>query len=171
MLDLGCGAGRFCAVARAAGARAIGVDVAEAALERARANVPGGDFRLSAVDGPLPLGDGEVGLVWASEVLAHVADTAALLSELRRVLRPGGRLLVTTPDHGPARRTLGALHGFERVHDPLGPRLRFYTRRSLRETLAGFGFEPVRMGALGGLPGLRASLVADAVREPLRVLR
>ena len=92
-LDLGCGAGRF--VGAAPGG--IGVDVAEAALERARENVPGGDFRTVNADGTLPLGHGEVEFVWCSEVLEHVPDALGLLQEARRVLKPGGRLLVTTP--------------------------------------------------------------------------
>jgi cyclopropane fatty-acyl-phospholipid synthase-like methyltransferase len=46
VLDLGCGAGRFLAVLREAGAEPVGVELAEAAAERARANVPGADVRL-----------------------------------------------------------------------------------------------------------------------------
>ena len=67
---------------------------------RARANAPGADLRLVEPDGSLPLDHGSVDLVWCSEVLEHVADTAHLLLEVRRVLRPGGRLLVTVPFHG-----------------------------------------------------------------------
>src|SRR5918995_6439729 len=105
VLDLGCGAGRFVAALREAGAEPIGVEVAEAALERARRNVPGADLRLVTPDGSLPLGHGEVDVVWCSEVLEHVADTIALLTEVRRVLKRGGRLLLTVPDHGRVKRT------------------------------------------------------------------
>ena len=77
MLDLGCGAGRFVAALRDAGADAVGVELAEAALERARRNVPGADFR-SRPTAAIPLGHGEVDLVWCSEVLEHVPDTVAL---------------------------------------------------------------------------------------------
>ena len=92
LLDLGCGAGDFTAALAAAGASPVGVDVAEAALRRARERHPGLDFRVVPLDGPLPLEDCEFGLVWASEVIEHVADTARWLSEVRRVLAPGGRL-------------------------------------------------------------------------------
>ena len=88
VLDLGCGAGRFVAALRDAGADPVGVELAEAALERARRNVPGADLRLVEPDGSLPLGHGEVDLVWCSEVLEHVPDTVALLTEVRRVLGP-----------------------------------------------------------------------------------
>jgi len=146
VLDLGCGAGRFSGLARAAGAKVVGVDIAEGALERARANVPGGDFRLVEEGAPLPLDDGEVELVWCSEVLQHVPDAARLLSEVRRVLRSGGRLVVTVP----AWRLL-------RAPDPLAPEVRFYTRRSLRRVLHEFGFEDVEVSG-------RGSLTATAVR-------
>src|SRR5919202_1787009 len=109
VLDLGCGAGRFVGALRDAGADAVGVEIAEAALERARRNVPGGDFRLVTDDGFLPLEHRSVDLVWCSEVLEHVADTGGLLSEVRRVLEPGGRLLVTVPFHGRLQATLVAL--------------------------------------------------------------
>jgi SAM-dependent methyltransferase len=164
VLDLGCGAGRFVAALRAAGVDAIGTEIAEAALERARRNVPGGDFRLVEPDGSLPLGHGAVDLVWCSEVLEHVPDTVALLTEARRVLARGGRLVVTVPDHGRLRRTLIALLRYERHYDPLGQHVRFYTRRSLARALHATGFADVRIEPLAGPPLLRSALVARALR-------
>jgi SAM-dependent methyltransferase len=164
VLDLGCGAGRFVAALRDAGADAVGVELAEAALERARRNVPGADLRLIEPGGGVPLGHGEVDLVWCSEVLEHVPDTVALLNEARRVLKRGGRLLVTVPDHGQLKRTLIALARHEAHYDPLGQHVRFYTRRSLARTLQATGFTGVRIEPLGGPPLLRRALVARALR-------
>jgi SAM-dependent methyltransferase len=145
VLDLGCGAGRFVAALREAGVDVVGVELAGAALERARANAPGTDLRLVADDGSLPLEHASIDLVWCSEVLEHVPDTAHLLLEVRRVLRPGGRLLVTVPDHRRLRTALIALMRFEAHFDPLGQHVRFYTRRSLAATLEHAGFEDVRV--------------------------
>jgi ubiquinone/menaquinone biosynthesis C-methylase UbiE len=164
VLDLGCGAGRFVAALRDAGAEPIGVELAEAALERARRNVPGADLRLVAADGTLPLGHGAVDLVWCSEVLEHVPDTVAFLTEVRRVLDRDGRLLVTVPDHGLVRRILIALARHDTHYDPLGQHVRFYTRRSLARTLRATGFAGVRIEPLSGPPLLRTALVAHAVR-------
>jgi SAM-dependent methyltransferase len=164
VLDLGCGAGRFVAALREAGADAVGVELARAALERARRNVPGADLRLLEPDGSVPLGHAEVDLVWCSEVLEHVPDTVALLTEARRVLKPGGRLLVTVPDHGRVKRTLIALARHEAHYDPLGQHVRFYTRRSLARALAATGFTQFRSEPLGGPPLLRHALVARALR-------
>jgi ubiquinone/menaquinone biosynthesis C-methylase UbiE len=160
-LDLGSGAGDFTAALARAGADAVGVDVAEAALERARSRHPGVAFRLVPFDGPLPFEDASFELVWASEVIEHVADTARWLSEVRRVLVPRGRLLLTTPSHGRVRVALG---GVERFSDPLGDHLHLYTKRSLRKLLGEFGFGEVRVRAVDGPPLLKRMLVARAVR-------
>jgi ubiquinone/menaquinone biosynthesis C-methylase UbiE len=160
-LDLGAGGGDFTAVLAQAGASVVGVEVAEAAVRRARARHPALDFRVVAIDGELPFQDCAFDLVWASEVIEHVADTARWLSEVRRVLAPAGRLLVTTPSHGRLRIAVG---GVERFSDPLGDHLHLYTKRSLRAVLGEFGFASVRIRSVGGLPGLRQSLWATAVR-------
>jgi SAM-dependent methyltransferase len=167
VLDLGCGAGRFVAALRAAGADPVGVEVAEAALERARRNAPGADLRAIEPDGSLPLEHASVDLVWCSEVLEHVADTAHLLLEVRRVLRPGGRLLATVPFHGRLKAALISLARFDAHFDPLGQHVRFYSRRSLTRVLGEFAFEDVRVGAEGGPAGLRAMLVARARKARL----
>src|SRR5690349_15749645 len=88
VLDLGCGDGHFLGLLE----NAVGVDIAQGALERARRNVPGADVRLLD-DGAIPLEHGSIDLVWCSEVLEHIPDVGAALNEVRRVLKPGGRLL------------------------------------------------------------------------------
>jgi SAM-dependent methyltransferase len=169
VLDLGSGAGTFTQVAAAAGtADVIGVEVADAAVARAQAAHPDLDFRRVQFDGPLPFDDASFDLVWCSEVIEHVADTAAWLSEVRRVLAPDGRLLLTTPAHGRLRLLL---YGIERYSDPQGDHLHLYTARSLRSLLDEFGFTDPRVWAASGPPLLRRTLVARAVRPGARVNR
>lgn len=153
VLDVGCGEGAFAAELARAGAQPVGVEVAARAVERARAKHPGVDFRHAPIGAPLPLEDQECDAVWASEVLEHVADTAALLSELRRVLRPGGTLLITTPSNGRVRLLLDG------PPPPLDEHLRLYTRASLRDVLGEFGFAAVRVRRRG------ATLYASAARS------
>jgi SAM-dependent methyltransferase len=160
-LDIGCGAGDFTAALVQAGTVAVGADVAEAALTRARLRHPGVDFQLVPFDGPLPFGDNSFDLVWASEVIEHVADTARWLSEVRRVLAPGGRLLITTPSHG---RLRVAVLGVDRFSEPLGDHLHLYTKRSLHELLDEFGFADVSVRAVDGPPLFRRSLYSRSVR-------
>ena len=161
VLDLGCGAGDITADLARAGAAVVGVEVAEAALERAHTRHPGLEFRLAPIDGPLPLQDRSFDVVWASEVIEHVADTARWLSEIRRVLVPGGRLVLTTPSHGRLRLLVG---GLERYSEPLGDHLHLYTARSLRELLREFDFGHVQVRTAGGPPLWRRLLTARAIR-------
>ena len=163
-LDLGCGAGRFLTVLDAAGAEPIGVDISERALERARRVAPRADIRRLEADGSLPIGHGSIDLVWCSEVIEHVADVGQLLGEVRRVLAPRGRLLVTTPSHGRLRRTVLAATRFDAHFDPLGQHVRFFSSTSLRHALENSGLEVDRLSAAGGPPLLRQTLVARALR-------
>jgi SAM-dependent methyltransferase len=158
VLDLGAGDGAFAAELLAHGCDVIAVDVAQEALRRIGARAPRADARRVVEGGPLPLEEDAVDVVWAGEVLEHVADVVGLLAEVRRVLRWGGRLLVTTPYHG--RLTLLALaaRGLEEHFDPRADHLRFFTAASLRGVLADAGFADVEVDAVGGVPLLRRAL-------------
>lgn len=167
VLDVGCGEGGFAAELMRRGMKVVGMDVAEEPLRRARALHP--ELELTRVDGeaPWPFQDASFDAVWAGEVIEHVADTAAWLSELRRVLRSGGTLLASTPDHGPL--TLLALalspRAFANRFDPLSDHLRYYNRATLSRLMESFGFERVEIDSRGGLPGARRLLLASAIRS------
>jgi SAM-dependent methyltransferase len=145
-LDLGCGDGRLTADLQAADL--TGADVSAVALERARPRLPGARLVELEPDAPLPLPDGEFDLVLLAETLEHVRDVQLLLSEARRVLRPGGTLALTTP----------ATRLLMRAPDPLSPHLRFFTRRSLARLLDELGFD------VGSLERRAGSLLARATR-------
>jgi 2-polyprenyl-6-hydroxyphenyl methylase/3-demethylubiquinone-9 3-methyltransferase len=166
VLDVGCGEGRFAGALAAAGARVTGVDVAEEPLRRARGRHAGLELALLADGGAWPLADASFDVVWAGEVIEHVADTAAWLSELRRVLRSGGRLVLSTPANGSISLLVAALstRAFAARFDPRGEHLRFYSRATLTRLIEDFGFEQVVVRGAGGLPGARRLLLAHAVR-------
>ena len=142
-LDLGCGDGRLTRELDAA--ETVAADVSDVALARAAARVPAARLVPLDPDAPLPLEDGSFDLVLCAETVEHVRDVQLLLSEVRRVLRPGGRLAVTTPAHGRATALRAAIGGFERAFPPLSPHLRFLSRRSLADLLDGVGFDVVTM--------------------------
>ncbi len=167
VLDVGCAEGRFAAELARAGADVVGMDVAEEPLRRARARHPELDLRLVDEEGPWDLEDASFDVVWAGEVIEHVGDTAAWLSQVRRVLRSGGRLLLSTPDHGLLLRLRLACstRAFAGHFDPRGEHLRFYMRATLVGLLEDFGFEDVEVRAAGGLPAARRLLLARAIRS------
>jgi SAM-dependent methyltransferase len=166
VLDVGCGEGRFAALLARTGARVVGVDVAPEPLRRARNAHPRLQLELMGGEASLPFEDCSFDAVWAGEVIEHVADTQGWLSELRRVLRSGGALLLSTPNHGRLQVLLMGLcaRRFDARFDPRGEHLRFYTRRTLAALLADLGFEEVSVRGAGGLPGLRPLLFASALR-------
>jgi ubiquinone/menaquinone biosynthesis C-methylase UbiE len=162
VLDLGCGDGAFAAELVQAGCRAAAVDVAAEAVRRARERAPEADVRHVAEGDRLPFGEDDFDVVWAGEVLEHVADVVGLLAEVRRVLDWGGRILVTTPYHGRAALAALAVRGVHEHFDPRADHLRFFTARTLRGVLVDAGFRHVEIEAVGGPPLLRRGLHASA---------
>jgi SAM-dependent methyltransferase len=146
VLDLGCGDGAFAAELVAAGCRVTMADVSAEAMRRARARAPAAEAVLLAEGEPLPFAEDAFDVVWAGEVLEHVADVVGLLAEVRRVLRWGGRLLLTTPWHG---RLVVATDAHL---DPRADHLRFFSARTLAAVLGDAGFAEVRVGARGWRP-------------------
>ena len=138
-LDLGCGDGRLSALLDAE--QLTLADVSDVALGRAARRLPNARIVALQPDAPLPLPDNGFDLVLCAETIEHVRDVQLLLSEARRVLRPGGRLAVTTPAHSRLTGLDMLARGFERRFPPLSPHLRFLTRRSLGALLDELGFE------------------------------
>jgi 2-polyprenyl-3-methyl-5-hydroxy-6-metoxy-1,4-benzoquinol methylase len=167
VLDVGCGEGHFAVELARAGFAVVGVDVAEEPLRRARARHPDLDLRVVPVDGPWPLEDASFDIVWAGETIEHVADTAGWLSEVRRVVRSGGSLLLSTPAHGRLTVLRLALshRAFDLHFDPRADHLRFYTPRTLARLLEDFGFDEVWVRAAAGPPLARRLLLASARRS------
>ncbi len=166
VLDVGCGEGWFAGALAGAGAEVVAIDVAEEPLRRARMRYPDLDLRLVGAEGPWPLEDASFDVVWAGETIEHVIDTAAWLSEVRRVLRSGGELLLSTPAHEPLRMLGLALsrRAFAAHFEPRSDHLRFYSRATLRGLLEDFGFDEIEVRGLGGAPGARRTLLASARR-------
>lgn len=97
-LDAACGTGRFTARLAERGHRVIGVDSSAEMLDLARAKVPDADFKVGDLHG-LPVPDASVDLVLCALALTHVPDLVPVLAEFRRVLRPGGHLVIADAHH------------------------------------------------------------------------
>jgi ubiquinone/menaquinone biosynthesis C-methylase UbiE len=98
VVDVGCGPGRFLREAAERGATAVGVDPSSQMRRLATWRTPASlRDAIRVADGTaerLPLEDGEATVAWAVASFHHWTDPAAGLAELRRVLRPDGRLLI-----------------------------------------------------------------------------
>ncbi|MEO0786120.1 MAG: class I SAM-dependent methyltransferase, partial [Pseudomonadota bacterium] len=114
VLDLGCGEGRHVhGLHMLGGMDVIGVDLDEASLEKARAGLAtlpprreGDPHTTQFQSGDatrLEFADDAFDAVICSEVLEHLPDYDAALAEIRRVLKPDGRLCITVPHAWPER--------------------------------------------------------------------
>ncbi|MGW5384699.1 class I SAM-dependent methyltransferase [Nocardia sp. NPDC003963] len=96
ILDVGCGPGLLFAALRDRGAVPTGIDSSVRMLEHARRRLGvDADLRLADLADPLPFPDDTFDDVIASLVLHYLQDWRPALAELRRVLRPDGRLIVS----------------------------------------------------------------------------
>lgn len=99
--DLGCGPGAHALALARRGYEVVGVDGSPRMVEgaRARAARDGVDatFAVHDVTTPLPFADASLGGVLAVLLVQHLARPDDLVAEVRRILRPGGHLLVTAP--------------------------------------------------------------------------
>ena len=74
----------------------VGVDVTRAMLDIAVTAVPTGDFRLGRFE-QLPVDDGSIDVVASGLAVCHAVDLDVVFAEFARVLRPGGRLIMSNP--------------------------------------------------------------------------
>ena len=95
VLDVGCGNGAYSAELCRRGhmGLVLGVDASVGMLVAAQQAAPSAEVAVCDA-GALPLVDGAASVVIAANMLYHVPEPAAAVSEFRRVLRPGGRVLV-----------------------------------------------------------------------------
>lgn len=157
--DLGCGTGRTSAAVAPFVRQVIAVDASDEMLAAAR-------HRLGAVDNvevrqgaleSLPIADGSVDLALLVLVLHHVGDPAAVLKEARRVLAPGGRLIVI--DMQP--------HDREEYRGQMGHVWLGFSESQIGRLLAGAGFSATRVVPLPPTPGVRgpALFAARAIHK------
>ncbi|HEX4018062.1 MAG TPA: methyltransferase domain-containing protein [Frankiaceae bacterium] len=100
-LDIGCGNGDFAASIASTGRACRGVDAHAGYLSRAREQYPHLPVTQVAQNERLPFADGLFASVSLLDVLEHCADDERMLREAHRVLRPGGRLVLTVPARHP----------------------------------------------------------------------
>ena len=139
VLDVGCFTGDLLVMLRERGADVYGLELQREAVEIAARALPGRIFRADVAGSSFPPGPFDV--VVASGLIEHVTDPVALLRRLHDLLRPGGVLLIETPDSGSA-----PAHVLGRYWPPYAPieHIHLFSKRSLLRALAG-SFVDVRV--------------------------
>lgn len=179
VLDLGCGGGRHAFECLRRGAAVVPLDADGVELKEVAAVVAAMTEAGELPDPPpclpvrgtalcLPFPDHSFERVIAAEVLEHVPSDVGAMSELSRVLTPGGRLAVTVP------RRLPELVNWvlsSEYHERPGGHVRVYRRRTLAERLAAAGLRVVGWHHAHGLHTpywwLRCAVGVDDEAHPL----
>lgn len=152
LLDVGCGAGRFCRMAADRGAQVAGIDATGALVEIARERVPDGDFRVGDME-ELPWADDSFDVVTGFNSFFIAADMVRALREAGRVARPGASVAMSVfgrPERCQSTAVFGSLAAFapprssEEKED--GPAL--HQEGALERVAAAAGLTPVEAGYL-----------------------
>ncbi len=156
LLDIGCGLGLFVEVAGQRGWDAWGLDINEHAVSWAKANVT--DQVDVGTMADLGATDASFDCITMFDVIEHVADPREELQAVWRALRPGGLLVVLTPDAGAlVSRALGS-RWLEMKRAP--EHLQFFSADGLAALLRHAGFTPIEWHSAGKIASLR-NLLAD----------
>lgn len=171
MVDIGCGSGHLLNDLAGQFERRIGLDVSRRRLEElAGGHTDGWEFCEADLNYAFPLEDELADAVVANQVIEHILDPVRFAGEIHRVLRPGGRCVITTPNirylknlayvllsgsgpHTSGGNTMDGVWDDGHVH--------YFTHRDLRELFSRVGFKQVNSSALIDLSG------GELFRRPL----
>ena len=152
--DIGCYTGEVTAQFKALKAKAIGIDISFSSLLKAKAK----DINVLRADmsSIIPLRDESTDLVYCSEVIEHLMDTDKFLIEIKRILKPGGILFLTTPNIAALKNRIRILFGKYpyNLEYKLGGagHVHLYNKAKLREQLEGHGLMIIRFYGINIIP-------------------
>ena len=165
-LDVGCGAGLLCEPLARLGAAVTGIDAAPENIVAARDHAARGGLAITyRHQGVETLEDTPFDLVTSMEVIEHVADPARFVAGLKRMLAPGGLLVMSTPNRTAASRlamiTVG--EGLRMIPRGTHDWDRFLTPDELKALLTGIGLRVVDQRGLAPSPS-KGFVLSDDVR-------
>ncbi len=154
ILEVGCGGGAFLAYLEGRGHRAVGVDILEEAVRLAARAAPRSTV-LQADAMHLPFPDARFDRLVSHHLVEHLEDLRGALKEWWRVLRPGGVMVVCTPNR---------IYPSPRIFEDPG-HVHLYDRRELEEAVRDCGFRVTDSFTV--FPHLLRDRVSVAVGVPL----
>jgi ubiquinone/menaquinone biosynthesis C-methylase UbiE len=153
VLEVGCGDASFTKELARYSPDVTAIDISSAQIAENNKRFAGIKFLQHDVAEQFPFAADSFEVVWCSEVLEHLFDPAFALREMYRIMKPGGRLMVTVPYHGRFKNVLIALFKWDEHFVPSNPHIRFYTKQTLGRLAAQAGFSAVQMKTCGmGIP-------------------
>jgi len=151
ILDFGCGKGKMFGeiLKMNPNADLVGVDVSEKAISFIKKKFPKQKFKKIEEGSILPLTTNTFDFIIASDVLEHIYDTELIFSEIARILKPGGKILISVPYNGRIKNVIITLFFYESVFDPYSPHIRFFSKKSLQGCLEKVNLKSQRWGYYG----------------------
>lgn len=180
VLDVGCGNGHLLYQLRHGYKKLVGLEFSPHRLDQAKVNLSDLPFVpvLSSAEDMNAIDSDSIDCVVSADTIEHVPDVYAATAEMYRVLRPGGKLVINTPNIAFVKKRLLLLlgsfpstsqpnegHGSDILFD--GGHLHYFTFRSLSLLLrrAGFNIESsIGFGRLGRIHNIRPSLLSGGVQ-------
>lgn len=169
MLDIGCGNGFNAGYFLSKGVKVTGIDPSVKGIEFSRQSHPTGRFEVMEIRDDLlqALGEQPFDVAVSTEVIEHIYAPRDWARCAFNALKPGGRLICTTPYHGYLKNVLIAATGkFDWHVKPLwdGGHIKFWSRDTLSELLREAGFTNIQFRGAGRLPYLWMSMVLSGDR-------
>lgn len=142
ILEVGCFLGRYCDYFKSQGHDPIGIDLSSKVIEEGKKLFPNLDLRVTSGEMDREFDQNQFDAVIASEVIEHVLHPDEFLKQIVNVLKPGGRLLLTTQNSNAIHYRLRMLVGKFRW-DPT--HLRLYSKPELMQEIEGSGLKITKM--------------------------
>jgi SAM-dependent methyltransferase len=149
ILEVGCGDASFTKELSHFSANVSAIDISSEQITVNQKNHLGINFLAHDLSAPLPFATNHFQAIWCSEVLEHLFDPAFALTEMYRVLKPEGVVLLTVPYHGLVKNVFIALFKWDHHFDPEYPHIRFFTKNTLSRLCVKAGFKETHMITCG----------------------
>jgi 2-polyprenyl-3-methyl-5-hydroxy-6-metoxy-1,4-benzoquinol methylase len=167
ILDLGCGNGSLTHTISQHGYNISGIEESASGVELARKSYPDCQFiQASIYDPPDKEHQHVYDVVMAVEVIEHLFFPTALLRAARQYLKPGGRLILSTPYHGYLKNVALALTGSMDKHYGVlyeGGHIKFFSVKTLTQLLEQQNYANIQFGFVGRAPYLWKSMISSAI--------
>ncbi len=169
ILDAGCGNGSMAGYLLQKGFQVAGGDISASGIGHARKMYPEVKFEIISVYEDLSacFGD-DWDVIISCEVIEHLYDPRRFISNLKKALKPGGLLIISTVYHGYLKNILLALSGKLDQHFTVlwdGGHIKFWYQKTIRILLKEYGFTDLEFHNAGRVPFIWKSMVVSCFKN------
>lgn len=146
ILDIGAGEGIFANFLKDnhKSIRSIeALEISENAIKRGKEKNPWLKYTQGSADAKLPYKEEQFDTIIMTDVIEHLLDVDMTLSECYRILEPGGKLILITPDFNLLKKMIISIFFWEKFFYPDNPHVRFFTRKSMKNIMKKHNFKEV----------------------------